>query len=766
VAFQIAARFLVATLFWLAACAAEQEEAARAPVPLSAPTQGGGAGPQQQPLPADRAPQPLAARPQVEVYPGNAPAGGSVAAAPAAATDQAGDVTLNFANADIREVVRTVLGDVLKLTYVVDPKVQGTVTAQTSRALARDAVLPVLEVILKASGAALVSDNGVYRVVPLDDAARAALAGGLSITAAQRGLGFGLKIIPLKFIGAAEIQKVVEPSVPAGGSLRIDPARNLLIVSGAQAELNGFAELVQTLDVDFLAGMSFVLFNLQNASAEPVVAELGKIFEGDAEGPFAGVLRFVPLNRLNAVLAISSQRSYLDRARGWIERLDRPEAEGEPRLHVYYVQNSRAADLAAVLGDLFSSRNVFTELPQGITAPGTTPMEIAAGRTGPQAPGQTPSFGRGAAGAGNAPLSSSGIGAGSTPLQGPQIGQASAAPQTGRAGQARRPGGTAAGGPGQAPGLDQGLGPGPGAGAGAGGPSIRIVADEKNNALVIYTAGRDYRMIQDALRQLDIVPLQVLIEATIAEVTLNDQLRYGVQYFIREGNFRFNLVNPNSPLTGIVPTVPGFAIELGQTTPYAILSALTAITHVNVISSPQVMVLDHQSAFLQVGDQVPISTGQASNLNNPNTVLINTIQYRDTGVILTVTPRVNTNGLISMDIEQEVSAVAPTTTSTINSPTIQERRIQSSVAIQSGDTIALGGLIRDSRTRTKSGIPILSSIPVLGALFGTTDTTSERTELLVLLTPHAVGTAQQARELTDELRRRLRAIIPLGRSIQ
>jgi general secretion pathway protein D len=306
-----------------------------------------------------------------------------------------------------------------------------------------------------------------------------------------------------------------------------------------------------------------------------------------------------------------------------------------------------------------------------------------------------------------------------------------------------------------------------GALGGAGGPSgapgaearpFRIVADERNNALVVYAPAREYRLVEEALKRLDVIPLQVMIEATIAEVTLNDELRYGVQYFLREGNARFNLfdVAPPAGTTGITPTLPGFALVLGRTSPFAIISALSSVTHVNVVSTPQVLVEDHQTAYLQVGDSVPISTGQATNLNNPSTVLVNTIQYRDTGVILLVTPRANANGLVSMDVEQEVSAVS-TAAATIT-PTFQERRIRSRVSIQSGETVALGGLIQDRAARSKSGIPILSSVPIVGSLFSTTDNTGVRTELLVLITPHVIGTAAQARDITDELRRRLRGI--------
>ncbi len=190
----------------------------------------------------------------------------------------------------------------------------------------------------------------------------------------------------------------------------------------------------------------------------------------------------------------------------------------------------------------------------------------------------------------------------------------------------------------------------------------------------------------------------------------------------------------------------------------------TEITDVRVISSPQLMVLDNQTARLQVGDQVPIATQSSQSVEGIN--LVNTIQFRDTGVILEVTPRVNASGLVVLDVLQEVSDVTETTTSEIDSPTIEQRSIQSTVAVQSGDTIALGGLIRDREEDGVSGIPLLSSIPLLGNLFKTTEKIVRRTELLVLITPRVVRDRREALDVTDELRRRLSTLGPLEKRIE
>jgi len=285
------------------------------------------------------------------------------------------------------------------------------------------------------------------------------------------------------------------------------------------------------------------------------------------------------------------------------------------------------------------------------------------------------------------------------------------------------------------------------------------VPDIRNNAVVVSATPEEYRQIESALRQLDVTPLQVLIEATIAEVTLTDELRYGLQWFFHAGDSNFTF----SPLASgaVAPIFPGFNYALTSSNAQVILNALTQITDVKVISSPQLMVLNNETARLQVGDQVPIATQEVQSIVDSDAPIVNSIEYRDTGVILNVSPRVNSGGLVVLDIVQEVSDVVPTTTSDLNSPTIQQRRVKSTVAVQSGESVALGGLIRDSNSKGVTGLPVLSEIPVLGNLFKTTDNTQRRTELLILLTPRVVANRKDAREITEELRSRVRALAPL-----
>ena len=292
---------------------------------------------------------------------------------------------------------------------------------------------------------------------------------------------------------------------------------------------------------------------------------------------------------------------------------------------------------------------------------------------------------------------------------------------------------------------------------------MRIIADEKNNALVILATPREYRSVLAALRKLDIRPLQVLIEATIAEVKLNDELRYGLQWFFKSGSSEFALSSGTS--SAISSTFPGFSYLLGIPDVRVVLDALDSVTDFKVISSPQLMVLDNETATLQVGDQVPVVT-RASTGTTTDSTTINEVQFRDTGIILEVTPRVNAGGLVQLDISQEASEVVETKIGGSDNPTIQQRKIKSTIAVQSGQTVALGGLIKDKRTNTSAGVPFLSRIPILGALFGSKADIGERTELLIMITPRVIRNQRDARVVTDELRKRVRALTPLDERIR
>jgi general secretion pathway protein D len=619
-------------------------------------------------------------------------------------TTATGDITLNFIDADVREVARAVLGDILGLNYVVDPAVGGTVTVQTSRPLPRSSLLSTLENVLALTGAALVRRDNLYGIIPLDKALGETGSFDVGPARPLHGPGYGIQIVPLEFVSAGEMKKILEPITPFGGDVRVDKARNLLIIAGTLESRRNALEAIEIFDVDWLSGMSFGLFPLQFVDPETLAKELETVLLEEPTSPLSGMIRFVPIERMNALLVISPSADYIDEAGGWIGRLDQTGDEGGRQVYVYPVQNGRAADLAVLLNDIFGDGA--PREPEYEVAPGLEPVEL---RTEPTAEGL------------EAPV----------PAPPSPATDAAALTFTGES-------------------------------------EIRVIADEATNALVILASPADYRMVKAALNQLDILPLQVLIEATIAEVTLTEELKFGLQWFFEldqdTGSSQFTLSELAAGTVGEI--FPGFNYFFQGTDIRAALNALSSVTDLNVISSPQIMVLDNQTSVLQVGDTVPVPTQSAVSIIDPDAPIVNSIEFRDTGVILTVTPRVNAGGLVIMEIEQEVSDVIGTTTSGIDAPTIQQRRITSTVAIQSGETVALGGLIQDRQEDTQTGVPILADIPLLGALFRATDNETKRVELLVLITPRVVGNPREAREVTAELRQRVRSVVPLGIKIE
>ncbi|HEV2185647.1 MAG TPA: secretin N-terminal domain-containing protein, partial [Stellaceae bacterium] len=382
--------------------------------------------------------------------------------------------------------------------------------------------------------------------------------------------------------------------------------------------------------------------------------------------------------------------------------------------HVYYIKNSRSADLERLLQQAFTPGSVTASEP-GSTAPGGAPLTMGAGplfETGVLGgPGHTTQGTPGTTGVGPTP--------GATPAAAPANPPPSAAPLSTEA-------------------------PGPELAN-----RIRIIADRRNNALLVFATAGEYSVIEGMLRKIDIIPLQVLIEATIAEVTLNDALQYGTQFYLKNSDIKYTL--------GATPVFPvNFAGFAASVAPHVIIQALADVTQVKVLSAPRLLVMDNQPAHLQVGQEVPILTGTATSTLASGAPIVNSIDYHSTGVIMQVTPRVNSDGLVTLDLAQEVSDVAaPAANTATGSPTFDDRIVRTSLAVQDGQTVGVAGLIRDSAQEQNSGVPFLKDIPVISTLLSTQNNTRTRTELLVLITPHVVQDQRSARALTDDLRNEL-----------
>lgn len=657
---------------------------------------------------------------------------------PGIASTENGDITLNFVDTDIREIIRAVLGTTLKVDYTIDPAVRGTGSIETPAPLPRSALIGTLESLLNENGAALVVRNGIYNVVPLPAGALGNLASG------GNAAGAGAAVVPLRYASAKDLAKILEPYVGQGGKIAADPADNALLVSGDAAVRQTLVGLIQAFDIDILSGRSYALFPAGDSDPAKLAGELEKVLQAQGEGALAGIVQVLPMERVNAVLVVSAQPRYLDAAERFFHLAQRVEDATARTWHVYYVQNGQSADLEALLQRAFTPNNVSaTPPPPGTTAPGATPAALGFGN----APGTGQGVGGAAGGissTGTSGTSATGAGGGG----GGGLGSALAASAP-----------TAAAG--ETPATEPLSAP-------TGGPAanvnrLRIIANRTNNALLIYATPDEYSVIEGMLHKIDIIPLQVLIEATIAEVDLNDQLQYGTQFFLKTNHVAETL-GPNS-LNSNLPAIPPLGgLNYPSTSPYFVLSKapqfalalLGEVTKVKVLSAPEIMVLDNQQARLQVGQQVPVLTGQATSTLAAGAPVVNSVDYHETGVIMQVTPRVNTGGLVSLDIAQEVSDVAAAATNTVQgSPTFDDQVFRTRVAVQDGQTVGTAGLIRDNVSQGNAGLPILKDIPLLGTLFSTQSKSRMRTELLVMITPHVIRDQRDARALTEDLRSQL-----------
>ncbi|MDR0717155.1 MAG: type II secretion system secretin GspD [Azoarcus sp.] len=672
-------------------------------------------------------------------------------------------VTLSFEHAPVEEVVHSVLGDLLKVDYIVVTPLTGEVTLRTQRPVPRSDVIPLLESVLQANGIALVADpSGRYRV-GANDAMRTAPRG--TATTQTMSAGGGSVLVNLQYIGAAEMADILRPVVRPDALQRVDTMRNLLLLSGTRNEIDSWLDLIRTFDVDFLQGMSVGLFPLVHTSVREVDAALQSLIGGASApagvpsmpaaprgpgvaaiptapapavsvggdssltgGSLNGLIRVMPIERLNALLIVTPRAHYLELAKTWIERLDRPSDGNGLQLWIYPVQNGSAEHLATLLSNLYG----------GGGAGGAQPFSGVSGVAGglQQTSRFMNSMGNNASA--NRLGGGAGFGGGFNPA-------AAMANSGGNITQANI------------------------------GQNVRVVADPSRNALLIYASRPEYLRLEEALRRLDVAPTQVLIEASIIEVTLGDGLEYGVQWTLQDrqngwtgSGGLFSATTDADETTGTssdsggknpVATVinaftgTGFGYTVKNSAGHirGVLQALAKKSLLNVLSNPNVMVLDNHTATIQVGDQTPVETGSTITDGGTQTT---SIQYRDAGVMLTVKPSVNAGDMVMLDVDQSVVDVGGIDVAT-KQRSFNQRQIVSKVAVRSGETIVLGGLIRDRKLNGKAGVPLLQDIPLIGGLFRQTETTNERTELIVMLTPRVIRTGQDVRQIGAEIRERM-----------
>jgi general secretion pathway protein D len=566
--------------------------------------------------------------------------------------------------------------------------------------------------------------------VPLAEA-----GGNAAVSMGAGQPGFGVSIVPLRYVSASTVAKTAEGFLSRPGALRVIPSRNLVLIQGTTAERQSALDLIATFDVEWLRNQSVGVYPLKSTSPETMIGELERIFESDG-GLGQGVLRFQPISRMNAVMVVTRNPKLLTEMTLWVQRLDRSDTTGTT-LRTYRLKNGNATRVAKILNDIFagSRSGLTTDTPTNQLAPGT---EAAKSRLDSLDRGKSTTGGK-----------SDGVQSASNRGNNTQISAAFDAFADRKSDDDESTGATAsAGGTGRA--LFQ---------------NVRITADTANNAIVVYSNQEDYRVIERALRDVDRPRLQVAIDATVAEITLTDDLRFGVQYFLTSKDVGAGKDNGSVGLLNAAQTTaqsallqrvtPGLNFLIGsEALPRVILNALSSVTDVKVLSSPSIVAMDNQPALLQVGDEVPITTSTATLLTNSSTPVVNTIEMRNTGVILKVLPHVNANGAIHLEIDQEISNVVNPDQQTLT-PTISQRRVHSAVAVVSGQTVLLAGLISEREQQSKAGIPGLRDIKFLGDLLGNTTGTKQRSEIIIFIRTRLMRNSIDASSVTEEFREKL-----------
>ncbi len=613
-------------------------------------------------------------------------------------------MVFNFDNADLYEVIR-VMAEILKINYIVDPKVRGVVNIHTVGQIQSEDVFPIFQSILRLNGATAIKKGNVYEIVPFGDAKKLYVLPSTTrdpakLAAEER---YTTQIIILRYIPVAEVSKLIKPFLSDGADIIEHPPHNILIINDLASNVRKSLDIINLFDIDLFADMKVRIYPVLNSDVTEIAKEMERIFASfeisTKSGRGVGIT-FTPVVRINSLLVISSIPHIFEKVEAWLRELDKTPAEGTKLgVFVYYVQNAKAKDLADVLKQIFiAPKEKRPEFRERVVTPEPAQRGVRPTTPAPAAPPKE---------------------------------EAAAVPEG----------------------------------------EINIVVDEANNALVIRAFQRDYRSIIETIKKLDIYPKQVLIETMLAEITLDDSTSFGIEWS------RFLSSNPPNAqevtVQGRPPTDP-FAlaatsapevglrysiVELGGRVAASIKAAAIR-GNVNVISSPNILASNNKEAKIQVGTSQPILTSTYTTTATATTnVVEGSIEYKDVGIIVTLTPRISDGGLVTLEISIEDSSVTETTLGSLeNIPVFRKKTAKTVLSVLEGQMIVIGGLISNEKNTLKSGIPLLSRIPLLGALFGTQRYVSRKTELIFLMTPHVVTDHMQSQSVTDEFKGKIEGV--------
>jgi len=616
--------------------------------------------------------------------------------------------TFAFRDADIAQVIEEILGSTLGVAYTLDPAINGKMSFRIEQRLTRAQLYEALEATLAASDIVLVREGDNVRVTPRAKAR----SGGAIRTAGDgsrsRRAGYDVLAVPVSFVAPSEVAKALEAMSGADTVLYVNDKQGLIILGGLGSEIDAALETIKVFDRSAFEGSRIRWFELRQVSASTAASELERLLQ--AGGMTAVTL--VPLKRLNGLVALARTSQALDEVGAWVRRLDVVAPDAGSSLWVYRPRNVAAETLGATLASAFGAEAAF---------------------------------------------------AGSSASNSSSTLSASSSSMIGGAG-----GGMSTGGGTTAPTIAPSSGGARVTAGSEGEDGVRISVNKDSNTLLIFASQSRWLQMQKILAEIDRPAGQVMIEASILEVTLNNDLQFGVDWQTLGASGKLTASSIYNESGAVAPTYPGFSITYLTGDIKAAISALGSKTDVEVVSAPKIVTLDNKSATLQVGDQVPIVTQSSQNTTGENAALINTVDYRNTGVILNVTPRITGDNRIVLEVAQEVSSVARTVTSGIDSPTIQQRKLESTLAIADGAVVALGGMISRTRTRNEAGVPGLRSVPGIGSLFKSQSRDESRTELIVLLTARIItdpaGAERTMQDLYADLRElRARGLLPDGR---
>ena len=696
--------------------------------------------------------------------------------------DRDGGYRLNFEDAEVKDVLQAILGNVLGLSYTIAPNVTGRITISSSATQSRTELLSTLETVLSMQGLSLTRTGATYRVAPMS-------VGGGTLDANGNEPGFGISVVPLQYSSVASMNKLLSGFVTDADGIRIDSSRNTVIVRGPGPRREEIVRAIKAFDGDWMHTQSVSMFELKRSHPDEVIQELNRIFNADANTDGAGVIEFKSVKRLRSIMVISKNDTLIRRAGAWIRRLDHQDTSETSSIFVYRPHYRDARELTKLVNGLFGQAD--SSGGSGVSFQQSS-LNGQGGSSGQNGQGgsqssnglSSASYAGGLGGSGGSSSSGGGLGSSGGSLGGSGGGLGGSGGSLGGNSSGSSFGGLSSGGNGLKGDLADPIEAGGGRSEGMG-DKLKLTADVSNNTIVAYTDGETYAKVRSVLTQLDIPPLQVAVNVVIAEVQLNDELKYGVQFFLNQsaksvGSFGFSPSTGSaaqsvasgltSGLTGgVAGTVTQSAalapangfnfITGGAASPSVILSALDSISKVHILSTPSIVVMENKAATLEVGNQVPVTTQSAQSNLTADAPTVNSVTYLNTGIILKIIPRVGQNGVVDMQVDQEISSVVPdasgSTTSSLT-PTISTRRIVSDISVKSGQNVLLAGLVTDTRSKSNGQVPFVG--PTLGNLLGNTDNIVSRDELVVFIRPVIVRSGQDAVSITQDFKQGLTAL--------